>query len=148
MKSERGITLISLTIYVIVMAIVIGVVSLISTYFFKNTQSAIKDIEPLTEATRFTSFFTEEVNHDNIKILACDTVGNGEQYTSYIVFDNGVQYTFISENKGIYRNQVKICRWVENCTFEHTIKNGKDVVTVTIKMEKGQEKKIDYTLKN
>ena len=36
MKSQKGITLISLTIYVIVMAAVIGVVGIISTFFYSN----------------------------------------------------------------------------------------------------------------
>ncbi len=29
---------------------------------------------------------------------------------------------FVPENKGVYRNQVKICRGVENCKFERTKK--------------------------
>lgn len=140
MKTHKGVTLVSLTIYIIVMTIVIGVISMISTYFFKNTKTVLKDIEPITEQTRFSSFFTEEVNRSNSKILGCDE--------HYVVFDDGVQYTFVPENKGIYRNQVKICRGVENCKFERAIKNGKDVITVTLKMEKAVEKRVDYTLKN
>lgn len=140
MKMQKGVTLVSLTIYIIVMTIVISVISMISTYFFKNTKNVLKDIEPITEQTRFSSFFTEEVNRSNSKILACDE--------HYVVFDDGVQYTFVPENKGVYRNQVKICRGVENCKFERTIKNGKDVITVTLKMEKAIEKRVDYTLKN
>ena len=130
MKMQKGVTLVSLTIYIIVMTIVISVISMISTYFFKNTKNILKDIEPITE----------EVNRSNSKILACDE--------HYVVFDDGVQYTFVPENKGVYRNQVKICRGVENCKFERTIKNGKDVITVTLKMEKAVEKRVDYTLKN
>lgn len=140
MKAQKGVTLISLTIYIVVMTIVISVISMISTYFFKNTRTALKDIEPITEQTRFNSFFTEEVNHNNIKILACDQ--------HYVVFSNDVQYTFVPENKGIYRNQVKICRGVENCEFERIIKNGRDIIEVTIKIEKAGQKKTDYTLKN
>lgn len=33
MKSQKGVTLISLTIYVIVMAIVVGILSVITTFF-------------------------------------------------------------------------------------------------------------------
>lgn len=139
MKVEKGVTLVSLTIYIIAMTIVIAVISMISTYFFKNTRTVLKDVEPITEQTRFSSFFTDEVNRSNSKILACDKY--------YVIFDNGVQYTFVPENKGIYRNQAKICRGVEDCQFERTIKNGKDVITVTMKMEKLGEKKIDYTLR-
>ena len=43
MKSQKGVTLISLTIYVIVMAIVVGILSVITTFFYHNT----KDLEIL-----------------------------------------------------------------------------------------------------
>ena len=38
MKSQKGVTLISLTIYVIVMAIVVGILSVITTFFYHNKQ--------------------------------------------------------------------------------------------------------------
>lgn len=139
MKGEKGITLISLTIYIIVMTIVIGVVSFISTYFYKNVDSLSNDLNPLTEYTKFNSFFSDEVNHNNIKILEC----KGE----YVAFDNGVQYMFVQENKAIYRNQVKIAKDVESCNFSHTIQNGKDVITVAIKIGEQEIKTVDYTLK-
>ncbi len=140
MKSQKGVTLISLTVYIIVMVIMVAVVAVISTYFYTNTDSVTQTIHPLAEYTKFNSFFTEEMNHNNLKILACEE--------NYIVFDNGVQYTYVPENKGIYRNKVKISREVEKCTFENKIKNGKNVVTIHIKIAKAEEKSVDYTLKN
>ena len=73
---------------------------------------------------------------------------DGSVKNSYIVFDNGVQYTFVSENQGIYRNKVKIAREVENCTFEYKVKNGKSIVVVNIKMNSISNKTIEYTLRN
>ena len=116
MKSEKGITLISLIIYVIALTIVIGIIAVISGYFYNNIATSSEDIEPMVEYTKFNSFFSEEVNEKEIKVLDCKTTtdSTGKIDTSYIVFDNGVQYTYISENKGIYRNKVKIARGVEN----------------------------------
>lgn len=141
MKSQKGITLISVTIYIIVMVIVVAMVSVISSYFYSNIHGASDTINPLTEYTKFNSFFTDEVNHSNIKILECGENGN------YIVFDNGVQYTFVSENKGIYRNKVKICKEVESCTFDYQIQNGKNVVVVKLKIGTDKERNVTYTLK-
>lgn len=140
MKSEKGITLISLTIYIIVTMIVVAMVSMISTYFYSNTKNLNNNINPLTEYTKFNSFFTEEVNHANLKVLEC-----GEDY---LVFDNGVQYSYIIENKGVYRNHVKICKNVTKCIFESKIKNGKNVITVTMKIGTAEERNIEYTLKD
>ncbi len=140
MKSQKGITLISLTVYIIVMVIVVATLTIISNFFFSNMKTASKNINPLTEYTKFTTFFTDEVNHSNIKVLDCQN--------DYVVFDNGVQYTFVKDNKGIYRNKIKICRNVQSCNFAYEIKNGKSVVTVAIQMEDIDEKTVTYTLKN
>ena len=112
MKSQKGITLISLTVYIIVMMIVVAIVAVVSGYFYTNINAVSDRANPLTEYTKFNSFFAEEANQKNRKILECKTKfkENNEAKrveNSYIVFDNGVQYTFIAENRGIYRNKVK-----------------------------------------
>lgn len=140
MRSQKGITLISLTVYIIVMIIVVAIVSVVSTYFYSNTNALADTVNPMTEYTKFNSFFSEEVNNQNAKVLACEQ--------DYIVFDHGSQYTYVADNRGIYRNNVKICKDVENCTFATKIQNGKQVVTVTIKIGSAEERTIDYTLKD
>lgn len=152
MKSQKGVTLISLTVYIIVMVIVVAMVSVISSYFYKNIRGASDTIDPLTEYTKFNSFFTDEVNHSNIKVLEYKTKYIKDDETqgiesSYIVFDNGVQYTFVAENKGIYRNKAKICKEVESCTFNYEIQNGKNVVVVKLKIGTDKERNVTYTLK-
>jgi len=148
LKSQKGISLISLTIYIIALTIIVSMVSVISTYFYKNMNASTETIDPLIEYTKFSSFFSDEANHENIKVLDNKTATE-EDNTSYIAFDNNVQYTFIPENNAIYRNKVKICREVEYCNFEHKIKNGKNMVTVTIRMLSTEKDRIvDYTLKN
>lgn len=144
MKSQKGITLISLTIYVIVMALVVGVVAIISTFFYSNMSDTTQDLNPITEYTKFNSFFSDEVNHENIKILDCGTTDNGQ---NFIAFDNGVSYTFIPANQGIYRNQVKIASGVTNCTFTRNVKNGKDVVQVIFEAG-NRRRETTYTLKD
>ncbi len=141
MKSQKGVTLISLTIYIIAMTIVIAVVSRLTMFFYSNTTD-IRDVDPITEYTTFNTHFSEEANTQNIKILECGT--------DYIVFDNGVQYTFVSENSGIYRNKAKICKDIVACSFEQgTNDNGKTTVKVTIKAKNDTTNRqpIVYTLK-
>ena len=146
MKSQKGVTLISLTIYVIVKAIVVGILSVITTFFYHNTKD-FRDINPMLEYTTFNSYFSDEVNHSNIKIVKCYT-GTTDDEQNYIIFNNGVQYTYIPANKGIYRNKVKICRNIEQCEFSEKIEKGKTIITLTFKAEGGELKTIDYTLKD
>lgn len=141
MKSQKGITLTSLTVYIIGITIVLATVSVISTHFYSNTYSTVGDINPLTEYTKFTSFFADEVNHSGIRVLEC----KGDS----IVFDNGVQYTFVEANQGIYRNQVKICKNVQSCTFQYTVQNGKEVVITRVTMQnETNPREVTYVLKN
>ena len=142
MKSQKGITLTSLVVYVIGLALVVGIMAVITTNFYKNVNNNISSIDPINEYTKFNSYFTNEVNQYNIKVLECKQTD--EQ--NYIVFDNGVQYTFVKQNKGIYQNKIKICKDVEECTFSTGIKNGNDIVTINMKIG-DKEYQNEYTLK-
>lgn len=148
MKSQRGVTLVSLTVYVIVMAIVVGILATITTFFYKNVNDTKAEIDPITEYTTFNSYFSDEINHPNIKIVKCGNTEDGQgNVQNYILFSNGVQYTYVSANHGIYRNQVKIGRNIKECTFEEKIENGKTIVKVHF--ESGTTNKdIKYTLSN
>lgn len=79
MKSEKGITLISLTIYVIAMAIVVGVIAIISTFFYSNMEDTDNIVSPMAEYTKFNSFFSDEINHEGIEVIDCGTIDNGER---------------------------------------------------------------------
>ena len=143
MKSQKGITLISLTIYVIAMAIVVGVIAIISTFFYSNMEDTDNIVSPMTEYTKFNSFFSDEINHEGIEVVSCGTTDNGQ---NYIVFSNEVQYTYIEANRAIYRNKVKIAKEIDDCTFTTGTNNGKRVVKVEFEAG-GKTRENTYTLK-
>lgn len=130
MKSQKGITLVSLVVYIIGMVTIVGVMAVITTNFYKNVNDVDTNINPLGQYTKFNSYFSNEINQYNIAVLECKQ----EDGQNYIVFDNGVQYTFVEKNKGIYQNKIKICQDVTECTFFTGIQNGKDIVTVNMKI--------------
>ena len=136
MKSEKGITLISVTIYVIVMAIVIGIIAVISGFFYKSIDG-VDETVPAQEFTEFNRYFSDEINRSGVSINSCGS--------DYIVFNNNVEYTFVAGNKGIYRNGVKICRDIDSCTFTKGNENGKTTITVEI-MVSGRVMTTTYAL--
>ncbi len=138
MKSEKGVTLITLTIYVIVMICVIGIIAVVSGAFMKNLKDVDFNNEAIAEYTAFNTYFSEQVNRPGLKIILCED--------DCVVFNDGVQYSFIKENKGIYRDKVKICWNVDSCTFTQSTENGKDVITVHFVSGK-QDRTTTYTLK-
>lgn len=139
MKKQNGVTLISLTIYVIALAIVIGILATISTSFYKNMDDVQTELSPLSELTNFNSFFTAEVEKNNLRVKHCTT--------DYIIFTDintskDIRYIYVEQDKSIYRDTgaegekdkatFKVARGVENCTFVEEIQNGKSKITVNL----------------
>ncbi len=148
MKMEKGVTLISVTIYVIVMVIIVSVITVLTSYFYKNVDvnSAKEDLNQ--QYTRFNAYFTEEVNKKGNQVLTISDIDENttnEGVQKYIWFSSGNQYTFIPENKAIYMNNVKIAENITDCDFETTEQDGKTNITVVIKGE-NFERTTTYTL--
>ena len=78
MKSEKGVTLISVIIYVIAMLIIIAVITVLTSYFYTNVDinSASEDLNQ--QYTKFNSYFTEEVNRKGNKILEIGETENND----------------------------------------------------------------------
>jgi len=125
MKNQKGITLVSLVIYVIVMLIVIGVMSSIINNFYKNTDAIQGNVEEVVEFNKFNNYFLKEVKTRN------NTVDNISE--NYILFTSGNSFSI--SNNIIYYNNVEICNGVQS--MEITLgKNGdeidKTIVNVSI----------------
>lgn len=129
MKSNKGVTLTSLIIYVIGMTIMVSIIATLTSFFYKNID--IGDINSnTTQYTKFTSILSEEVNKKNNSVIDCQSLTEG---VSYIVFSSGNQYTFNQESKSVYRNNVKICDNIYKCDFSYTYIDSKYKIKVSFK---------------
>lgn len=129
MKSNKGVTLTSLIIYVIGMTIMVSIIATLTSFFYKNID--IGDINSnTTQYTKFTSILSEEVNKKNNSVIDCQSLTDG---VSYIVFSSGNQYTFNQESKSVYRNNVKICDNIDTCDFSYTYIDSKYKIKVSFK---------------
>lgn len=140
MKSDKGITLTSLIIYLIGMAIVIGTIATLTSFFYKNIN--IEDIksDTTTQYTKFSSIFLDEINIENNYVIDCKTSIENEIKISYIIFSSGNQYTFNGKNNSIYKNKIKICENVDDCDFSYSFIDSKYLINVNFKT-----KSIDMT---
>ena len=146
MKSEKGITLISVILYVIVMLLVVTIASILTGYFYNNIDINNTEQNANVEFTKFNSFFTEEVNIRGNTILESDTEGTSTGQ-KYIVFSTGNQYTYIKNNKSIYKNNSKIASDIEE--FNLKINNSDSKTTIKIELTSGNiTKTTTYALKN
>lgn len=133
MKNDRGVTLTSLIIYVIGMLIVIGTISTLTSYFYKNINIDAIGNDSTTQYTKFSSIFLDEINSSNNTVIDCQTLQENGFKVSYIIFSSGNQYTFKSENNAIYKNKIKICDNIEDCDFTYAFCDSKYSVKVNFK---------------
>ena len=105
MKNQKGVTLVSLTIYIIVAGIVFLIVAFLNANFFSRMSELINESKVTNEFSKFCSVFIRDVK-------------NSESITEYndkqLKFSNGAVYEVRKlENTeatyAIYRNSVKIC---------------------------------------
>ncbi len=150
MKSEKGITLTSLIIYVIAMVVVVSIIAVITKYFYSNISEVSKSSNTSTTFTKINSFISDEVNKTGNTLFYCSDAGD------IIVFYNPndkdelnsnsgyTQYTFKGDS--IYLNKIKICKDVEDCKF--IVIEDKEKYKFKIRLTIGKnEKEIVYTLK-
>ena len=150
MKQNRGITLISLMIYIIGMLIVIGIISTLTSFFYKNIDITNIGENVTGQYTNFSSIFVYEINKENNKVVDCKISEENGFKISYIIFSSGNQYTFKEENNAIYKNGIKVCENVEDCDFSYTFVDSKYNIKVNFKtsnIDMTNDKAITYIMK-
>ena len=143
MKSQKGITLTSLILYIVVLLVVISTLSVVSTYFYSNTSYITDTGKYIAEFNKFNMYFIEDVkNNSNIYSIT----------DNKIIFEDGTIYTY--SDASIYRNKVQICKNINSCNFskfEETDSNNftKQIVNVKMKIKGSQvfETENNYVLK-
>ena len=145
MKSQKGITLITLVISVIVLIILTGMLISMSDFFFANTKHLQDASKNIAEYNKFNMYFIEDVKNNTDVQSISDTE---------IIFEDGTVYTYALEpDNGIYRNKVKICDNIGFCRFSKTENTEnehiKKIISVRILIKGAQifDTKSDYVLK-
>ena len=83
MRKQRGVTLTTLSIYIIVATILLGTLTFINVNIMSELAQLTKRSKATNEIMKFYSFFLDDVKSANNVLEFSD---------SYIRFDNGVQY--------------------------------------------------------
>ena len=124
MKSEKGVTLTSIMIYVIALTVVVLLIGRIITYFYRNVNNAEENTAANAEYLKFNSYFTDEINIEGNEVETCES--------NYIIFSQTQnQYTY--QNGSIYRGKVKIAKDIEFCEFYYNEENKE--ISVNMKIE-------------
>ena len=130
MNNEKGVTLSSLVIYVIVFSLILGLLVPMSSYMYSNINKVSSDSYSSEEFNKFNINFIKDVKeNEDARVEA----GNGNNVK--IIFSNGVNYSYISSEKAIYRDKVKIAEKISTFTAEKIVENktiDKNVLVIRI----------------
>lgn len=152
MKTERGITLTILVIYIIIFSVVIGLLASLSSYIYGNLKYIDDDSVDVSEFNKFNAYFIEDVK-SNSQVQINSQVNSEGKNIVQIVFGDGDIYRYVKEEKSIYKNKQKIAEDIQNFTAvkNQTEDNAKTYIGVNIvigaKDEANYTKNINYVLK-
>lgn len=107
LKEEKGITLTSLVIYIIVFVIIIAIMANISNYFYSNIEGIKDSPKYVAEFNKFSMFFIADVKR-NTEIV---TISEDS-----LQFADGTKYEY--RDNSIYRNNEEISKYVKSFSFE------------------------------
>ena len=143
MKSEKGITLTSLVIYVIGITIIFAVVANLTIYFNKNSRTIEYTTNNSEQITRLNQYLINDTKKENAQITEANE-------NIIIIQANGetIKYTYDKNSKGIYRNKVKIANDVQSLEIKKDIIYDKTklLLNITIGMQEQIQKDLEYII--
>lgn len=142
-KSDKGITLTALIIYILIATIVIAGMSMISLRFISNINLIKNESQYVVEFNKFNMFFIQDIKRNK----------TAEVTNTQITLEDETIYRYDQTEKAIYRNDTKIAKDIQSVTFlgdTYTVSNTvKNLVKVNISIgkKKTYNKQIEYVLK-
>lgn len=143
MKSEKGVTLAALVAYITVFVIIIGIVTTISSHFYKNMGQIKESPQYITEFNKFSMFFVADVKK-NTEITSISS--------SALEFGDGTKYSY--KSNAIYRNDQKIAKYIKQFSFTSSDYTENDftkkIINVTAEIGNSNEaitRNVDFVLK-
>ena len=145
MKNEKGITLISLITYLVFLSFAISMLLIMTRNVSVGTSSMYDSAKGVGSFNSFNTYFVQDVKNSESANVTKDSNGNIR-----ITLSNGNIYTYVTNEKTIYRNSIKISTNITD--FEATYNNDSKK-NIVIKIVVGDSdsylygKKIRYIFK-
>lgn len=147
LKSENGVTLTALIVYILVLSIVMGIMVSISDFFYGNV-GLIKD------SSKYAGEF-DKLNSNLIVDVKANKHVIVENDNKTIIFEDGTTYKYNAEDEGLYKGNNKVASKVKafSASKKTIVINSveKDVLTINVIIGNSSKnlinKKIDYTLR-
>lgn len=132
-NNNKGITLISLTLYIILTLIVLCGLGILATNFRKNINNVKMQNSREIEFDKLNLQLLEETKKDGNKVSV------SQSNSTKLVFTNGNTYTFDSEENVIFLNDnITVASNISEAEFSVQEKNMKQILTVNVTVSNKQ----------
>ena len=143
MKNCKGITMMSLIVYVGVFLVVIGVIASISSFFYRNVTTIDSETTSDYEYNKLNLYLLEEVKKKGNSIVSVRNTDSDK----YVEFSSGSKFQFQS-NKIYFIEKAKntkimLCDNVEYLKFEKREENQKNILHMDLTLTSMEETKKD-----
>lgn len=128
MKSQKGVTMVTLVIYVSSFVLITGIVGAITTYFYNNMKLMDVNISSNAEYNKLNLYMANKTHKDGVQILKY-----GEDYITFLELD-GSKNTFVRKGDILYYNTYKLCGNVEDFKVSVDDSTAKTVLSVLFKV--------------
>lgn len=153
MKSQKGITLTSLAMYIVLILIVLAILATVSANMQGNVRNSGKEGTDISEINKFNMYFLKEVKKqgNSIESITSSDIEVEENIPGdSIEFSNGKKFLYDSSNYSIelieQNKTIKLAKNIENCTFTEKMSNGKIIIEVKIKPKGLNIQTIEFVL--
>ena len=139
MKNQKGITMISLVIYVLSFAIIIGIIGTITVFFSNGMREMNQNAGASSEYNKF-NIYMSKYTKNGYNIIPDDYKENQddeeEAAKPYIAFEkDGEKIIFEKVGDILYLNNIKLCENVDEFEAKAlTTENGKDMLKTKLKI--------------
>jgi len=139
--SNKGITLVSLSIYIVAMLVIVAIISAITTFFYGNVVNMSDEAKLIAEFDKFNSYMIDETKIEG------NLISELAEENKKIAFNSGNIYKI--EAYGIYRNDTRIFEAsmdLVNSYFYKTEENNKEIVGIKIVTNENYSNTVEYIL--
>ena len=136
MRSNKGITMMSLIIYITSFLLVTGIVAGVTAFFYGNSSLMTAELYSAADYNKLNLYLVKESEQENNRvkdIARNEAAGDNNSDAYYLEFTNGDRFTYDEDNKLLYFNYVCLCEDVQSFKvnpLEYT--SGKEVLSIMV----------------
>lgn len=134
MRSQKGVTMMSLIIYITSFLVITGLVAGITSFFYSNSTLMTEELYSAADYNKLNLYLVKESEQQGNRVknieFANDEEDSKDAYS--LSFTNGDKFTFDPFNNLLYYNNICICEDVQKFKVDTEYTYGKEVMNVMI----------------